>query len=263
MKKADGENAIISLERGLDLLRAFQNQEEALGIHDLMRITRLPKATVARLVYTLTSMGYLRQTHFHGRYSLADRVIDLGTSVLANLSVCRIATPILQDLADRFNMSAALGAGDRADMIYLAYCQGEDMAALRMRTGALVPMHTTAIGRAYLSALTSERRGASLEHIRQTGADMDEVIQRLAESTAQIDAVGFCTSLGDWRPEMYSAAAPLIIGRGETMLAINCGASRYGLRAEHFRDEVGPALRDAAGKIRNTMADMQLGIYGP
>lgn len=261
MQKTDGQDTIISLERGLEVLRAFHNESTALGIHDLMRATGLPKATVARLAHTLVTMGYLEQTHFHGRYHLADRVIDIGNAALANIPIIRIATPILQEVADHFNMSTALGTADRTDMVYLAYCRGKDTVTLRLQVGALVPMHLTAMGRAYIWALAPDVRVACLDRIRRSGADMGAVQARLDSAFAEIDTMGFCTSLGDWRRDIYAVAVPLVINDGQIPLALNCGVSRHGLSASVFREEIGPALLAAARNIANTMADLKLKFF--
>jgi len=261
MQAVDKPNAIISLERGLDLLRAFRCEEKSLGINDLSRLTGLPKATVARLTHTLVTLGYMGQTHFQGRYHLADKVFDLGTSFLSSMPVCRVAAPVLQDIADRFNMSTALGIGDQADMVYLAYCRGKDTVTLRMRTGALLPMYKTAMGRAYLWAIGPEQLAFHLKCIEESGADMAVVSEHIEKSTAEIEATGFCTSLGDWRRDVYAISVPLVIDNGKTVLAINCGASRHGLGVSIFREEIGPALKVAAREISNTMEELRYNFW--
>lgn len=257
----ENQNAIVSLKRGIEILRVFHAEETALGIHDFVRRTGLPKTTVARLVHTLASLGYLRQTRHQGRYHLAGKVIGLGSAVLSNLPICRIAAPVLQELADRFNMVAALGIGDQADMIYLAYCRSRDTVTLRMRTGALVPMYPSAIGRAWLRAIDTEKRAYHLRCIEETGADMADVSRRLETAFEQIEETGFCTSLGDWHRDIYSVAVPMVIDNGRTVLALNCGASRQGLSAPTFGNEVGPALKSAAMEISNMMVQLGLNFW--
>ena len=56
----DERKFVVALARGLDLLRAFKPGETMLGNRDFVERTGLPKATVNRLAYTLTVLGYLR-----------------------------------------------------------------------------------------------------------------------------------------------------------------------------------------------------------
>ena len=48
-----------SLARGLDILTAFTPAEGLLGNQEIAARAGLPKATVSRLTYTLTKLGYL------------------------------------------------------------------------------------------------------------------------------------------------------------------------------------------------------------
>jgi hypothetical protein len=50
---------VIALARGLDVLRAFTSTETLLGNQEIANRAGLPKATVSRLTYTLTKLGYL------------------------------------------------------------------------------------------------------------------------------------------------------------------------------------------------------------
>lgn len=261
MLDQEKQTAIVSLERGIEILRAFHADEATLSIHDIVRRTGLPKSTVARLTHTLVVLGYLEQTHFQGRYHLADSVLHLGHAVLANLPVCRIATPILQDLADRFQMTTAIGIGERADMVYLCYCRGREAAALRQRTGSLIPMHETTMGRAWLWALDPERRAHHLRWIEAVGADMELVAERLEVTFAQIDEQGYCTSLGDWRRDIFAAAVPFAIDNGDTVLSLNAGAPRQTINVSAVGEELGAAMKSASREIANTMAAMRLNFW--
>ena len=50
---------VVALARGLELLRAFRCEGEALGNRDLAERAALSKSTVSRLTYTLHKLGYL------------------------------------------------------------------------------------------------------------------------------------------------------------------------------------------------------------
>ena len=94
------EVGVSSLRRGLDILRAFRAVDAPLSNKEISGRAGLPKATVARLTYTLTRMGYLRQAGPLGQYHLGDKVVTLGQALLRNLPVCAIAHPLMQVLAD-------------------------------------------------------------------------------------------------------------------------------------------------------------------
>lgn len=248
------EAGVTSLRRGLDILRAFRAVEAPLSNKEISARTGLPKATVARLTYTLTRMGYLRQAGPLGQYHLGDKVATLGQALLRTLPVRAVAHPRMQALADAHDMSIALGIGYRSQMIYLDYCSGPETVAMRLRVGTLVPMALTAMGRAYLWALPPEERAAHLRVIEaEAGEQGAPLLARIHESFAQIARDGFAVSFGDWRPQVYAVGAPLWLDQGRTVLALNCGARRSGLVEDVFRQVLGSELLALATDITNAM----------
>ena len=58
---AEDRRFVTALARGLTLLRCFSPSDRWLAHQELARRAGLPQATVSRLTYTLTSLGYLRR----------------------------------------------------------------------------------------------------------------------------------------------------------------------------------------------------------
>ncbi len=246
---------VVSLGRGLQILRSFRAIDAPLGNKEIAERTSLPRATVARLTYTLCSMGYLRQIGPHGQYHLADKVTGLGHALLRTLPVRQIADPLMQELADRHEMSVALGIGDGADMVYLNYCSGPETVTMRLRVGSLVPIAQSAMGRAYMWGLAEPARGAHMQAIRAAaGPDQaDAVEQSLHEAMAAVEQQGFAVSFGDWRRQIYAVGAPVWLDRSETVLALNCGKRGLGLDRARFQETLGPELILLSNEISHRM----------
>jgi hypothetical protein len=85
-----------SLERGLAILRVVREGEGPVRNQDVVVHTRLPKATVSRLMHTLTAMGYLRRID-QGSYVLGEASARSGRAMLDGLRLQRYAAD-LQDL---------------------------------------------------------------------------------------------------------------------------------------------------------------------
>lgn len=245
---------VISLTRGLHILRAFRATDAPLGNKEIAKRTGLAKATVARLSYTLAKMGYLRQVGVHGQYHLGDKVTALGHALLRTLPVRRVAEPLMQALADKHEMSVALGIGDGADMVYLHYCSGPETVTMRLRVGTLVPIAESAMGRAYMWALDEERRTRHMQAVRAAaGEKADEAEEQLRAEIAKVDQRGFSVSFGAWRREIYAVGAPVWLDRGDTVLALNCGTRRRGLDEKHFHETLGPELMALSSELGHRM----------
>lgn len=257
-----GDVGATSLRRGLEILRTFRAVDGPLGNKEIAERTGLPKATVARLTYTLVRMDYLRKTGPAGQYHLGDKVSTLGHALLRSLPVRQIARPLMAEFAQRHEMPVGLGAGDGTWMVYLDTCVGPKTVAMRLRVGTEVPMSSTAMGRAYLYALSAVDREARLRLIEeQAGEQASQVLERIRLAMQQVARDGYAVSFGEWKPEIFAVGVPLVLDQGATILALNCGARRPHHTEEKFRRVLGPALIDLAGDIANTFASLGMTFW--
>ena len=254
---------MVSLRRGLDILRAFEVTDAPLGNTDIAERTALPKSTVARLTYTLTRLGYLRQAGPLGQYHLDDKVLVLGKALLRSLPIRQAAHPLMQEFADRHEISIALGAPAGASMVYVEYCRGPETVTMSLRVGSVLPMAISAMGRAYLWGLSPRRRDDMFRAIEaDAGEEGPALVRHVVESFGQLERDGFALSLGDWRREVYAVAAPLWVDRGQTVLALNCAARRQALSEERLRSTIGPALVATATEIGNALDRVGMTYWG-
>lgn len=257
-----GEVGATSLRRGLEILRTFRDVDASLGNKEIAERTGFPKATVARLTYTLVRMGYLRKTGPAGQYHLGDKVSALGHALLSALPVRQIAHPLMVEFAQRHDMPVALGTGDGASMVYLDTCTGPETVAMRLRVGRVIPMSSTAMGRAYLHALPPAEREARLRLIEeQAGDNAPQVLERIRLAMRQVARDGYATSFGEWKPQIFAVGAPLLLDQGDTVLALNCGDKRPHHAEEKFRRVLGPALVALAADIANTVASLGMTFW--
>lgn len=242
---------VTALARGLDILRCFSRHKPVLGNAEIAHRTGLPKPTVSRLTYTLTELGYLDYSPETGKYSLAVGVLALGHSYLAALDVRQVARPLMQELADYAQATVSLGARDQAHMVYLEVCQGSQMFQMRMEVGARVPHGTTAMGRAYLCALSEEERKAKIEVFRRmTNKEEWENLKASFEKACRdYQKYGFCLSLGDWNKDVYAVGVPMVSRDGKRVLAFNCSGPLFDMTRQRLIQDLGPRLVQLRDKV--------------
>ena len=91
---AGDPNFMTSLERGLQVIRAFSEHRHHLTISQVAQTTGLSRAAVRRCLYTLHKLGYVAEED--KRYSLKPLVLTLGQAFLSStplavVAVCRSA----------------------------------------------------------------------------------------------------------------------------------------------------------------------------
>lgn len=239
---------VTALARGLELLRVFGEGADSLTNADLSERCGLPKATVSRLTYTLTRLGYLAQSPTTGRYRLAPGVLALGYALLSGLDIRERARPLLQRLATTADATVAVGGRDRLSVVYLDCFRGTGTVTLSLDVGSRVPLATTAIGRALLAGLPAAERAYLLDLWEaRDAAGIDAIRAGVDRACVELDAQGFCTSFGDWQRDVNAVGAPVPTADG--LFAINCGGPAFKLPRDRLQDTLGPALASIAREL--------------
>ncbi|WP_227367715.1 IclR family transcriptional regulator [Halomonas sp. M20] len=256
---AKDRNFVTALSRGLELLRAFGAGEEYLGNAELSSRTGIPRPTVSRLTYTLKQLGYLQHNERLEKYRLGAGILALGYRYLASMGIRDVARPHMQRLADATDCAIALGTEDRQSMTYVEVCQGGGPLVMRLETGSRIPLATTAIGRAWLCGISTERRRQLMDNMRQSDPDNWPAIEKsIHKSLDDYATYGFCLSEGDWEREISAVAMPLILEEGAEVMAINCGGSSLRLSHRVLVENLGPRLKDLVEQIKSSLEPVRI-----
>lgn len=233
-----------ALARGLSILRCFTPGVGSLGNLELAESTGLAKSTVSRIVYTLTTLGYL---HYHpdtGRYSPGYGVLALGFGCLASIEVRSLARPLMEELAQRTGAAVALGVFDGQAMVYVDAVHGSSALYLRLPVGHRVDMNST-MGRTYLASLPCPQRDALMGKL-DLAADMQAIVHK---ACTEFQAGGSCYGIGDWQSGINAVAAPFTAITGEGVFVLSCGGPADILPEAVLREQIGPELAAMAKKL--------------
>jgi DNA-binding IclR family transcriptional regulator len=207
---ADGSPMNRSLERGIEILRAFRQGSEWLGNGELAERCGLPKSTVSRLTQTLVAQGMLQHEVALRAYRLAPAVLSLAHAMRTGSRLLWVAAPLMRRLAERERINVGLAAPDRGDMVYLESIRYARRPAFRaVLSGQRVPMELTSLGRAYLATLPGPERNALLAVFRGRRAPSWGLLK--VEIDAAVNTVaqlGYCAA--SWQPDVVAVAAPLV-----------------------------------------------------
>lgn len=237
-----------SLERGIELLRAFRPGSELLGNGELVERTGLSKATVSRLAQTLVGAGLLQWEPARRAYRLAPAVLSLAHAMRSGSRVLNVAGPLMRGLAESRHINVGLAAPDRDEMVYLESIRYARRVALRhVVSGQRVPMELTSLGRAYLSVAPKPRRDALMQIFRdrrgQAWGDMERAIQ---EAFGDLRRHGFCSA--SWQPEVVAIAAPLIVDGAIYIVNLSLSTDEP---PREVALQWGPCLLDLVAQVRH------------
>lgn len=255
-EKSAASPMVLTVERGMQVLRAFRSDRAPLSNAELARRTGLSKAAVSRLTSTLMQQGYIRHVPGRRDFELAAGPLGMGYAFITSSELLRAANPFLQELADRLGVSVALAIGNDSDMLYIAYRASHKVATLRLGTGSVLPMGTTSIGHAYLWALPAgEQKLMMAELQRNAGSRAPDMVRGIRESFSELERTGVCGVLGGFQRDAYGVALPVRVGRKRIVMGLSCGKADLQPDLAGERKRIAPVLRDAAAKLETLLAD--------
>lgn len=196
------------LQRAARILGAFSDAEPELDLTRLTVLSGLPRSTVHRISTELVELGHLDRTAMG--YVIGIGLWELGELASVSLRLREVALPHLLALfaATGENVHLAVLAGHEA--LYVARLTGEASIPTLSRMGGRLPLHTTGVGKALLSAMDdpwlATYFATPLE--RETIHSVtDETSLRL--EIAQARAQGYATTRQEMTLGNLSFAAPL------------------------------------------------------
>jgi len=200
-----------SLERGLELLRAFGPGAALLGNGDLVERTGLPKATVSRLTRTLAEAGYLEHDAGRKAYRLGVPVLSLAQAMRSGSTILQAAAPLIREVAQQRHINVGLAAADREEMVYLESVRYNQRVSLRsIVSGQRVPMELTSLGRAHLATLAQQAFDTLMLSFEQRGrTGWPRLHAEILDAVTSVRERGYCAA--SWQPEVVALATPLSI----------------------------------------------------
>jgi DNA-binding IclR family transcriptional regulator len=240
---ATDRSFVVALARGLEVLRAFRQNDGMLGNQEIAARTQLPKPTVSRLTHTLTKLGYLNQLPRFEKYQLAPSAMALGYAALANLGIRHLSENYRDELMRQTGGAVAIGARDRLSMIYFGQSRSQLTLGVQLDVGSRVPIATTAMGRAYIWALEPDERTVLLRELREHyGSRWTKIRDGIARAGESVARHGFAISAGDWQDDVAAVGVALKLNDGTGPYAFNCGAPAFRFTEERLRTDIGPRL---------------------
>ncbi len=209
-----------SLQRGIQILKAFRPGSDLLGNGEIAERTGLSRSTVSRLVQTLVGTGMLEHDAKQRAYRLAPPVLSMAFAMKSGSPLLHIAAPIMRETSQNLKVNVGLAIADGDEMVYLESIRYTRRIAHRnVVAGLRVPIGLTSLGRAWLSSLDATSLRAFLKKHSFKQALQAEIEQAIHS----VQTTGFCYAA--WQPEVVAVATPLLFRDKQTCYALNLSVS--------------------------------------
>jgi IclR family pca regulon transcriptional regulator len=233
---------IAGLDKGLQVIEAFDQERSRLTITEVAERTGLTRAAARRYLITLVHLGYARQQD--KVFSLTPKVLRLGQSYLHSARLPRIVQPLLYRLAYSLGEAASCGILEDDELVCVAAVSAGRVVSATLQPGTRVPAFCTANGRVMLASLPPAQVAAYLERLRVEPLTEYTIVDkaRLALEIDRTRAQGYAMVNQEMELGLRTIAVPLRNFRGETVAAMNVSLHAARMPVDEIVERCLPAL---------------------
>ena len=243
MDQGDG-----TVGKALDVLDRIAAYGRPVRFTELLEQGAYPKATLYRLLQTLTHQGMLGYDSDRQTYALGVRLVRLAHAAWATSSLAPIARPYLDDLSAETGETIHLAQMDNGQVLYVDKRNAAKPVEMFAQAGKVGPAYCTGVGKAMLAFLPADALEAALtvqsfhRFTPNTLADAGALVAELKV----IRARGHAFDNEEHEPGIICCAVPILTRSGRVIGALS-------LTSTTARTTLA-ALDARAGRIKQTAA---------
>jgi DNA-binding IclR family transcriptional regulator len=217
-----------AVERALDLLEAFSDDQNIMTLKDLSEATGFYKSTILRLAGSLIRYQYLMRRE-DGSYQIGPALLRLGEIFRYNFDSSEVVRPVLRELSRQFNESAAF------------YIKHEDLRICLYRANANRAIRHEIKEGAQLSL----KRGASGRILLAYSGGSDKVSEIIRTQ-------GWYLSEGERDPDVAALSVPVFSPKQKLLGALSISGLRSRFTSEFIEKSL-PYLIEKTHELGNTL----------
>lgn len=239
----------------MQVLQIVADSPEPLSIAAIARLSDYPRPTVHRIVQALVAERMLVERAGTGTLGLGPRLLQLASRSWGRSEFRLAAVEELKQLRDVTSETVHLAVPNGAVMTYIEKLESPSAVRMASRIGASVSLHSTAVGKAYLSRLDRDRREALIGGLELTRHTPNS-IKSLAALRRQIDetaARGWSIDDEENEHGIQCFGCAVLGPGGEPVAAVSVSTLKFRQKDDPLTTYVEP-LRQACQAISDRIA---------
>jgi IclR family acetate operon transcriptional repressor len=251
-----------SLDRGLAILRLFARRGDLAPLEVAAEL-ELSKSAAYRLISTLVEEGFLEARPGSSALRLGPSAAEVGMAAVSELDVVRVAPDLMRELAASCAETAFLAVPDGDSMVYVHRENGPQAVTLSSQIGSRRPLHSTGLGKAYLSGLPAAAQQdivGRIDLVRFTENTITDAPRLLEELSASQER-GYAVDNVEGEAGVACFAAPIRDHHGLPVAAISLAGPAD--RVLHSEERIAGRVAATAAEISRRLGYSRAGSDEP
>lgn len=223
-------------------------------LSDIATRAGLGTSTTHRILSELVEAGWATHDPAERRYTPGRRMHAAAGALHDDSHVVGTAMPCLEHLRALTGFTIHMGLQKGDEIMYAAKLNGTGSYRMISRVGGLVPMHSTAIGKAVLSTWPDEQVVALVERhgLKAVTPNSHQSAASLLQDLEATRRRGWALDAGENEPILRCIGAPIIAATGKAIGGVSVSALHFELPDDSF-DRVAAAVRSSARRISEAL----------
>ncbi|HWQ46412.1 MAG TPA: IclR family transcriptional regulator [Longilinea sp.] len=259
---------IRSLDRALDILCCFTQEEHSLSLTQISDLVNLPKSTTYRMLSSLEGKRFLNRDNLTGKYHLGYQFIDMANIALQDIDIQNWALPFLEKLSADCGETVDLAVLDQNQVIYIGVVESKQRVKIAASVGQRLPAFCTASGKAFLAFLSDSQVTSILNKgMPVYTPTTPRLKEKLFTDLRMTRERGYAISEQEYETDINAVAVPILDRSMRPILAMSAVGPAYRFSNERMVALVGsirsvneaivneigiPALKAIVSKIVNS-----------
>ncbi|MFK7745132.1 MAG: IclR family transcriptional regulator [Roseobacter sp.] len=236
--------------KALDVLDQVAAYGQPVRFGRLLADSALPKATLYRLLQTLTNQNMLTYDTETQTYRLGMRLVRLAHGAWLQSSLAPIARPHLDVLSAGLGHTVHLAQLDNAQVLYVDKRNAVHPIEMFSDAGKVGPAYCTGVGKAMMAFLPDDELAHALEQqsFHRFTPNTYTTADALCTELSAIRARGYAFDREEHEPGIVCVAQPILSSMGKVLGAISVTGSTQIISLKQL-EALAPRLAQTANAI--------------
>ena len=254
----NGSMGTNTLEKAIRILELLSENVHGLPLSEISRELDFPKSTTHHILQTFLSHHYISQNAETKRYSLGVGILQISSTVLANLDINKIAEGYLQELYEKSREIVQMYILREGKLACVAKVGNPRGLTLSSFVGWTTEPHAAGAGKVLLSEEPREKilsiypDKVLRRYGKKTITDFEELFRELRRVRRQ----GYAIDDEEYYQGIRCVAAPVRAGK-RVVASVSCTGPIFRMTMERIRGELVNMVKQTAEDISRNLKDVR------
>jgi len=220
---------IQSIDRALQVLELFSLEKPEWGVTEISKALNIYKSNVHNILSTLIEKDFVKKDPKTNKYTLGIKFFELGSVVIKNLNLRKIAHPYLEELSKEFNETVHLGVLVEGEVLSIEQEESSQSLCPRIFIGKRAPLHCTGVGKAIMAYLPKDKFDSTIKEkglIRYTENTITN-IEELEKELEKIRKQGYAVDNMEHEEGVRCVAGPIRDYTGKVIASMSISGPAF------------------------------------